>query len=378
MITLRGGTYHLNTTVRNVRYRCSLGVGDKKVAGRLANTVAFALAEGPSCELWPSLRSRLPKSSFKTLTADIEVPAATELTQFEQMWEEHLDRRVSLGEIRASTRHNYLSASRQFFAYLIEQKIQLMDKVSGLMVDQYLVGRKEAIEARGGSGRGLIAEQTILNAIFDLALREGVIRKNPIKYRFRPDSDPPPVNPFSSDELDALEREATGEMGLVFLLFRWTGMRGSDVAEVTWSSINWMEQTLNWKTKKRGKWISVPLNEELYLRLLLEKETRRPEPDDRIIPCVTRAKLYDKMKKLGELAGVEDCHPHRFRSTLACDLLAAGASIFDVASLLGDTVTVTEKHYSAITGKQQERVRNIIESAGQNRNRNGIVEMEAA
>jgi integrase len=328
--------------------------------------------------MWPTLAKTLPQSSFKTLTANMELPAVTGITRFEQMWEDHLGRRVALGEIRESTRDNYLSTSRTFFSYLIERKIHYLDKITAQMIEQYLIERKDCLAAKGGSGRGIITLQTILNAIFDLALREGVIRKNPIKYRLRPDSDPPPVNPFSSDELDALEGEAYGEMGLIFLLFRWTGMRGSDVAAVTWSSINWTDQTLRWKTKKRGRWVSIPLNEELYLRLVLEYESTNSEPDDRIISGATRAKLYTKMKKLGELAGVTDCHPHRFRATLVCDLLAAGASLFDVANLIGDTHAVVEKHYAAISDKQQDRVRKIIESAGQNPKRGGIVQMEVA
>jgi hypothetical protein len=44
------------------------------------------------------------------------------------------------------------------------------------------------------------------------------------------------------------------------------------------------------------------------------------------------------MLALGARAGVVQANPHRFRDTLAVDLIYAGAGIYDVAQMLGDTV----------------------------------------
>jgi predicted transcriptional regulator len=37
--------------------------------------------------------------------------------------------------------------------------------------------------------------------------------------------------------------------------------------------------------------------------------------------------------------------PRRFRDTLAVDLLLRGASPYDAAKLLGDTIETVERHY---------------------------------
>jgi hypothetical protein len=50
-----------------------------------------------------------------------------------------------------------------------------------------------------------------------------------------------------------------------------------------------------------------------------------------------RPRLYQRMLALGKRAGVNNAHPHRFRDTLAVDLLSRGASPYDVAKMLGDT-----------------------------------------
>jgi len=65
---------------------------------------------------------------------------------------------------------------------------------------------------------------------------------------------------------------------------------------------------------------------------------------------------------LGRRAGVLDAHPHRFRDTFAVDLLTRGASPYDVAKLLGDTVETIEKHYAPFVRELRERARRIMES----------------
>jgi site-specific recombinase XerD len=68
------------------------------------------------------------------------------------------------------------------------------------------------------------------------------------------------------------------------------------------------------------------------------------------------------MVALGRKAEVLDAHPHRFRDSFAVDLLARGASPYDVAKLLGDTVDTVEKHYAPFVRELRERARRIMES----------------
>jgi integrase len=65
---------------------------------------------------------------------------------------------------------------------------------------------------------------------------------------------------------------------------------------------------------------------------------------------------------LGRRAGVLDAHPHRFRDSFAVDLLSRGASPYDVAKLLGDTVDTVGKHYAPFVRELRERARRIMGS----------------
>ena len=77
---------------------------------------------------------------------------------------------------------------------------------------------------------------------------------------------------------------------------------------------------------------------------------------------MTRPRLYQRMLALGKRAGVPDAHPHRHRDTFAVDMLARGASPYDVAKLVGDTVATVEKHYAPLVKELRDRARRIMEN----------------
>ena len=77
---------------------------------------------------------------------------------------------------------------------------------------------------------------------------------------------------------------------------------------------------------------------------------------------MTRPRLYQRVQALGRRAGVQRAHPHRFRDSLAVDLLIRGASPYDVAKMLGDTIETVEKHYTPFVKELRERVRDFLET----------------
>jgi integrase len=289
------------------------------------------------------------------LTSVIGLTALPNLREFEDTWEKHLDTRRRLGEITESTYDLYAKASRDFFARMIELNVGKMDELTPSAVDEYLVWRLESIKAKGGSGRGVVTISKILVQIFELGIRDGLLKTSPLKHKYRPDTDPKAPDPFTDSEVQKMENSADGIDRLAFLLLKWTGLRKSDASSVTWSAINWEKETLTWETKKRHKQVIVPL----HASLMAELKKYRDDSDVQILP-MAQNRLYQLVVNLGKKSGVENCHPHRFRAWFVCRLLAKGASLFDVSKMIGDSHQVVEKYYSAITDGQQERVRGIL------------------
>jgi site-specific recombinase XerD len=105
-----------------------------------------------------------------------------------------------------------------------------------------------------------------------------------------------------------------------------------------------------------------------FFALEIARNRRNPQPEDRVLlspetnRSLTRPRLYRRMVALGRRAEVLDAHPHRFRDSFAVDLLARGASPYDVAKLLGDTVDTIEKHYVPFVRELREQARRIMET----------------
>lgn len=59
-------------------------------------------------------------------------------------------------------------------------------------------------------------------------------------------------------------------------------------------------------------------------------------------------------------SGVEDAGAHRYRHTLATELLGEGASFEEVADILGNSPAIVRKHYAKWSSKRQARVRNLM------------------
>lgn len=358
-ILKRGNVYHLALTKGGTRLRCSLGVSDSAAAKRLANRVEFALADGPRSGVWDELRPALPSASFTTLTGGMGLPKGSPtIKEFARQFVTDLSRRNQLRQLSDSTVERYEQVGELFFRWLESEGIGKMDEIFEQDVSDYLIHRRAQILKRNpeGGARGLETESKILRALFTFAKKTGALSVSPLKELYKSDTPRGEPNPFTLGELQLMDESAEGEVRLVYLLLRWTGLRVSDVAALTWGAVDLGARTLVWLTQKRKKLVCIPLSEELTAEL---KKYQGPA-GDRIIPSATRASIYQMVKALGAKSGVENVHPHRFRSTFCCTLLEKNATIFDIASILGDKVATVEDFYSRFTDGAQERIRNVL------------------
>ena len=357
-ITQRGDTYYFDHTLGGRRLRCSLGTNNAKAAERLANRISFAIADGPKSPIWEELKPSLPLSSFRTLTSALGVPLQPNLREFEERYLRHLSQRVRIGNLVERSRRLYEPVARRFFLEMSRQDVRKMDEITPDIVNEYCAWRREDILEHGGSGRALIFETAVMSSIFSYAIEIGVLPSSPLKQRPKPETEAQGAEPFSPEELEILDdADKTPQEALIYALFRWTGLRCSDVADLQWKAINWADKTLTWGTRKRGKLVTIPLVEPLMEVL----RTAKIEGADKVVGIGTW-KLYKIVRNLGERNGIKSVFPHRFRDTMAVTMLEKGATIYDVAKMLGDRVGTIEKHYAPFTKQLQERVRGILES----------------
>jgi len=358
-LTKRGNVYHYQSTVGGNRLRCSLGVSDPKSASRLENRVTFALADGPKSAIWPELKAALPKTGFDILTKNLNLPAdSPDLLEFEQSFLKDLSRRADLSDIAASTAEMYGRICGTFFDRMVEIGVQKIDELTAQTMADYFVWRKKSILAKNPDkgARGLETESRILKEMFNFAEKSGLPAPQFDPYKSPVAADEP--DPFSADDLEKMNSVAEETERLVYLIFRWTGLRRSDVADLTWGAIEWGKSVLSCVTKKRKVMVHVPMAPVLVDAL---KDVYSGQPaSENILVGLTKNMLYSIIKGLGEKAGVENCHPHRFRHTFAINILERGGSIYDVAKILGNQTSTVEKYYGKFTDQAQERVRTML------------------
>ena len=377
MLTIhkRGRVFWSDGIVQGVRIRRPLGTRNLDAARRIVGKLERALAEGADSSFWPELKRFLPEPTFQVF-ADV-AGYKEPIIKVEPTWadlsaafENELRRRVALDKLRESTAVRYRHTAREFKAFLDERKITLLKDITKPFVESFKVWRAARIRTRNFSrgATSLALDAAILHRIFAVGVEYEIVEKNPVRMEGRPGDIPERgAQPFSASQLEKLKQAAGSDL-FTFLLLRWTGMRGSDIVGLTWADIHFDRGEIERVTQKRRKPVIIPIHSELLFALEVEFERRSPQPEDQVLPQtrergrMTRPRLYQRCKAMGRRAGIEDAHPHRFRDTFAVDMLARGATPYDVAKLLGDEIATVEKHYAPFVRELRERVRTLMET----------------
>jgi integrase len=66
------------------------------------------------------------------------------------------------------------------------------------------------------------------------------------------------------------------------------------------------------------------------------------------------------LRAVFRISGVENAMPHRFRHTLATEILEMGGTFEEAADILGDTEATVRKHYAKWSSGRQARISNLL------------------
>ena len=187
---------------------------------------------------------------------------------------------------------------------------------------------------------------------------------------------PGPVVPYTPAEVGRMI-SACGEVGhsnyerlrarAMVLLLRYTGLRISDVATLSRDRVTPGRILLY--THKTGAHVFLPIGVELQAALASLPHPRGAGSNPEYyfwngemlkqtvvdIAARTLAAVFKRSK-------VPGAHAHRFRHTLATELLARGGSEQEVADILGISPVVVRKHYAKWSHGRQERISTLFEA----------------
>jgi integrase len=146
---------------------------------------------------------------------------------------------------------------------------------------------------------------------------------------------------------------------------RFSGLRISDAVGLRIDQIK--DGHLSLRTRKVQTDVSVPLPETVVRALHSFKAVSATHffwngtADLNAVAGYHRDYYFSRVFTAAKIEGKP--HPHQFRHTFASKLLSAGVSIVEVAALLGNSVKIVEKHYSAWVKARQERLDRAVKRA---------------
>lgn len=209
-------------------------------------------------------------------------------------------------------------------------------------------------EQRKISNRTLENMRKTISTFFGWLHDEGLIGQNPARAVKQIKYDKIVRKPFTPVERDRLKNACCQLRDLALTEFLYaSGLRVSEVISLDRTSIDFVtrEATVIGKGGKERRFYLSEVCAE-YLRQYLNSRA-----DDNTALFVGAKSPYRRLTKegveyivkdLGQKAGVSNVHPHRFRRTLATDLVRKGVPIQDVAQILGHSDLRTTQVYVAL------------------------------
>jgi site-specific recombinase XerD len=189
---------------------------------------------------------------------------------------------------------------------------------------------------------------------------------------------PNDVEPYSVTEVDRIIA-ATQKFGrsqyermrakAIIMVLRYTALRIGDVAvlrrdRITMENGQWV---IFLRAAKNNKPVFLPIPGQMKEALDAVPIARKAMPGCPYYFWSGHTKVKSIVSVIGECvsavfkkSGVQKAHAHRFRHTLATELLGAGASFEEVADILGDSVEVIKKHYAKWSSARQARVTDLM------------------
>jgi integrase/recombinase XerD len=208
-----------------------------------------------------------------------------------------------------------------------------------------------------------------LRTFFRFCHDSGWVEQNAAKLIKPPKVADPPTMPFTQKEFnDTVKatakypdtRNRPRVLGLLYLL-RYSGLRITDAVTLRRDKIK--DGMLTLRTAKTGTDVRVPLPPAAIKALNAIPTSEYFFWSGNGLPKSVVGNYGRAMRTLYKLAGVKNGHAHRWRDTFATELLLKGATLDQVAALLGHQSTkVTEKHYSPWVKARQDQLEAVVKA----------------
>ena len=269
-----------------------------------------------------------------------------------------------LREVKQASENTVQSYRRdlmQMITYLEEKEIREAAKVTKTSLHGYILHMEEQGKAATTISRMMAA----MKAFFNYECMQACIRRNPAESLHAPKVEKKAPVVLSVDQVSALLAQPSGQTpkeirdkAMLALLYA-TGIRVSELIGIQMEYINMTIGFLVCRDGERERTIPVGRSAKAALEEYLEharNELLRGKGSDYFfVNCtggaMSRQGFWKIIKYYGEKAGIEeDITPHTLRHSFAAHLIARGADMRAVQTILGHSDMATTQMYAAYRG----------------------------
>lgn len=277
-----------------------------------------------------------------------------ELDRFEQYLRE-------VKQASENTVQSYRRDLMQMITYLEEKEIREAAKVTKTSLHGYILHMEEQGKAATTISRMMAA----MKAFFNYECMQACIRRNPAESLHAPKVEKKAPVILSVDQVSALLAQPSGQTpkeirdkAMLALLYA-TGIRVSELIGIQMEDINMNIGFLVCRDGERERTIpfgrSAKAALEEYLEHARNDLLRGKGSDYFFVNCtggaMSRQGFWKIIKYYGEKAGIEeDITPHTLRHSFAAHLIARGADMRAVQTILGHSDMATTQMYAAYRG----------------------------
>ena len=258
-----------------------------------------------------------------------------------------------------------------------------LQDMNSLVLQKYFISLKKE---KGYSAQYRHHQYRVLKMVFDFAVKQGILLKNPMENVNKPKLERRKVDALSEDEAKeffAALKTAPLDLRCMLTLMTTAGLRRGECVGLKWRDFDEENEIITIErnviyTKREGITINTPKTEksertipimkstaELLRKFRKQKQRENPEVNleesflfhskkDIFFPknpdAVTR-----RLKRFMESNNLPDLSPHDLRHSCATLLLASGADIKSVQEIMGHTDARTTLNYYVRTDMKQMR-----------------------
>ena len=252
-------------------------------------------------------------------------------------------------------------SSLKSYKFIVEKALDEIQKPIVDITEDDLFMYLSMLKHNGAKDTYLRNVRNYLSALFNWLFSKKLIKNNPMSSISPIKIDKTIKEAFSDVELEKLRRATTTsrDLAIVELLYA-SGVRVSELESLDRTDIDFINKAIK-VYGKGGKERHVYINDTAayYLEAYLKSRTDNDlalfvglrEPYNRLeVSAIQRM-----LRELGKKTGIPKVHPHRFRRTLATNLLRKGMTIEEVSMILGHEKLDTTMVYCNIN---QDTVKN--------------------